>query len=68
MAATPTTVTVKVKADLSAFRHATVDEVAAVLAEHVYGDGGPVAGGDGPLSVCTRAATDLCHRFQIIPA
>lgn len=61
-------VTVKVKADLSAFRMASVEEVAKVLAEHVYGDRGPVAGHPDSLSVCTRAAEDLCERFQILPS
>lgn len=67
MDTTPTTMTVKVEADLSALRHATVADVTAVLAKYVYGDRGPVAGHPDSLSVCTRAATDLCERFTILP-
>lgn len=63
-------VTVKVKADLSAFTHATVEDVAKVIAAHVYGDGGPVAdpGSPSALNVCTDAAAELCERFNILPA
>lgn len=52
--------TVKVKPDLSALQKATVEEVTSVLASHVYG-------AENPLSVCTRAAEDLCKQFYILP-
>jgi hypothetical protein len=60
-------VTIKVKPDLSAVQKANPEEVTAVLAEHVYGDRGPAAGHPDALSVCTRAAIDLCDRFYILP-
>lgn len=41
--------------------------ITAVLCEHVYGDRGPVAGHPEALSVCTRAAEDLCGRFFVSP-
>jgi hypothetical protein len=49
-------VTIKVKPDLSTVKKASVEDVAAVLAEHI-----------DALSVCTRAATDLSERFYILP-
>lgn len=60
-------VTIKVKPDLSAVQKASIEDVVAVLAEHVYGDRGPVAGHADALSVCTRAAVDLSERFYILP-
>lgn len=40
-------------------------QIVSVLCDHVYGDRGPVAGHPEALSVCTRAAEDLCSRFLV---
>ena len=61
------TVTVKVEPDLTALRKATPEEITAVLAVYVCGDRGPFADHPDALSVCSRAAADLCDRFYILP-
>lgn len=60
-------ITIRVKPDLTALEKVSAEELSRVLGEHVYGDRGPVAGHPGALSVCTRAAEDLCERYYILP-
>lgn len=59
-------ITVQVQPDLSAFVAATELEVAAIIGGHVYGESGPYTDEDDRSSA-TRAATDLCSRYVLLP-